>query len=112
MKFNLRTKRGAVLDSCFLQTNPFGHVKPLFGQCWWLYLPFQMRSPKQPDLALFDFTRMYQSRYAARILEKSGKRLLVALVGDSLVEVRIHLERQIFGAIQLKLTCTKGGACL
>lgn len=41
----------------------------------------------QPDVAMFDFTCMYASENAALIREKHGKRLLVALVGDSLLEV-------------------------
>eukprot|EP00116_Pleurobrachia_bachei_P019152 sb/3479414/ len=38
------------------------------------------------DVAIFDFTSMYSAEYAARILEKRGKRLLVGLVGDGLME--------------------------
>ncbi|XP_029010126.1 F-actin-monooxygenase mical2b isoform X2 [Betta splendens] len=40
----------------------------------------------QPDVAMFDFTCMYASENAALIREKHGKHLLVALVGDSLLE--------------------------
>ena len=42
----------------------------------------------QPDVAMFDFTCMYASENAALIREKRGHQLLVALVGDSLLEVR------------------------
>lgn len=42
----------------------------------------------QPDVAMFDFTSMYASENAALIREKHGHQLLVALVGDSLLEVR------------------------
>lgn len=42
----------------------------------------------QPDVAMFDFTCMYASENAALIREKCGHELLVALVGDSLLEVR------------------------
>lgn len=41
----------------------------------------------QPDVAMFDFTSMYASENAALIREKHGHQLLVALVGDSLLEV-------------------------
>ncbi|XP_055011269.1 F-actin-monooxygenase mical2b isoform X3 [Boleophthalmus pectinirostris] len=40
----------------------------------------------QPDVAMFDFTSMYASENAALIREKRGHQLLVALVGDSLLE--------------------------
>ncbi|KAF7656436.1 hypothetical protein LDENG_00041180 [Lucifuga dentata] len=40
----------------------------------------------QPDVAMFDFTSMYASENAALIREKHRHQLLVALVGDSLLE--------------------------
>ncbi|XP_036424022.1 protein-methionine sulfoxide oxidase mical2b isoform X2 [Colossoma macropomum] len=40
----------------------------------------------QPDVAMFDFTCMYASENAALVREKSSHQLLVALVGDSLLE--------------------------
>ncbi|XP_026058052.1 F-actin-monooxygenase mical2b isoform X5 [Carassius auratus] len=40
----------------------------------------------QPDVAMFDFTCMYASENAALVREKGGHQLLVALVGDSLLE--------------------------
>ncbi|XP_039664326.1 protein-methionine sulfoxide oxidase mical2b-like [Perca fluviatilis] len=40
----------------------------------------------QPDVTMFDFTSMYASENAALIREKHGHQLLVALVGDSLLE--------------------------
>ncbi|XP_077599549.1 F-actin-monooxygenase mical2b-like [Stigmatopora nigra] len=40
----------------------------------------------QPDVAMFDFTSMYASENAALIREKHEHQLLVALVGDSLLE--------------------------
>lgn len=45
----------------------------------------------QPDVAMFDFTSMYASENAALIREKAGHQLLVALVGDSLLEVRVDM---------------------
>ncbi|XP_074533430.1 F-actin-monooxygenase mical2b isoform X3 [Halichoeres trimaculatus] len=39
-----------------------------------------------PDVAMFDFTSMYASENAALIREKHGCQLVVALVGDSLLE--------------------------
>lgn len=45
----------------------------------------------QPDVAMFDFTSMYASESAALVRERFGHSVLVALVGDSLLEVRrIH----------------------
>uniref|UniRef100_A0A3B5QIR6 F-actin monooxygenase n=1 Tax=Xiphophorus maculatus TaxID=8083 RepID=A0A3B5QIR6_XIPMA len=40
----------------------------------------------EPDVTMFDFTCMYASENAALIREKHGHELLVALVGDSLLE--------------------------
>jgi len=41
----------------------------------------------QPDVAMFDFTSMYAAENACRVIERQGYRLLVALVGDTLLEV-------------------------
>ncbi|KAM7396257.1 hypothetical protein PAMP_019314 [Pampus punctatissimus] len=51
----------------------------------------------QPDVAMFDFTSMYASENAALIREKHGHQLLVALVGDSLLEVRVYSARSPSG---------------
>jgi hypothetical protein len=42
----------------------------------------------QPDVAMFDFTSMYAAENASKVLERNGYRLLMILVGDSLLEVR------------------------
>ncbi|KAF6737016.1 Protein-methionine sulfoxide oxidase mical2b, partial [Oryzias melastigma] len=49
-------------------------------------LDFAINHYRQPDVAMFDFTCMYASENAALIREKHGHQLLVALVGDSLLE--------------------------
>ncbi|XP_078405497.1 F-actin-monooxygenase MICAL2-like isoform X6 [Cetorhinus maximus] len=49
-------------------------------------LDFAMNHYDQPDVAMFDFTCMYASENAALIRERCGHQLLVALVGDSLLE--------------------------
>lgn len=41
------------------------------------------------DVALFDFTSLFAAENAARIVERRGKRLLMCLVGDSLLEVKL-----------------------
>lgn len=41
----------------------------------------------QPDVAMFDLTSMFAAEHACRIVERQGYRLLVALVGDTLLEV-------------------------
>ena len=51
-------------------------------------LDFAMNHCGQPDVAMFDFTNMYASENAALVRERFGHQLLVALVGDSLLEVR------------------------
>ncbi|KAH0620879.1 hypothetical protein JD844_021745 [Phrynosoma platyrhinos] len=50
-------------------------------------LDFAINHYGQPDVAMFDFTSMYASENAALIRERNRHQLLVALVGDSLVEV-------------------------
>ncbi|KAK2715315.1 F-actin-monooxygenase Mical-like isoform X3 [Artemia franciscana] len=40
----------------------------------------------EPDVAMFDFTSMFASENACRIVERNGKQLLMALVGDGLLE--------------------------
>ncbi|OXB61492.1 hypothetical protein ASZ78_005900 [Callipepla squamata] len=69
-------------------------------------LDFAINHYGQPDVAMFDFTCMYASENAALVREQNGHQLLVALVGDSLLEVRhlyntgdlkdIHLEIENF----------------
>ncbi|XP_028999526.1 F-actin-monooxygenase MICAL2 isoform X6 [Betta splendens] len=49
-------------------------------------LDFAMNHCGQPDVAMFDFTSMHASENAALVRERSGHQLLVALVGDSLLE--------------------------
>ncbi|XP_071766119.1 F-actin-monooxygenase mical2b isoform X1 [Centroberyx gerrardi] len=49
-------------------------------------LDFAMNHCGQPDVAMFDFTSMYASENAALVRERFGRQLLVALVGDSLLE--------------------------
>uniref|UniRef100_T1JBG6 Glucose-6-phosphate 1-dehydrogenase n=1 Tax=Strigamia maritima TaxID=126957 RepID=T1JBG6_STRMM len=40
----------------------------------------------QADVAMFDFTSMYAAESACKVLERRGHRLLMGLVGDSLLE--------------------------
>ncbi|XP_022525769.2 F-actin-monooxygenase mical2b isoform X11 [Astyanax mexicanus] len=49
-------------------------------------LDYAMNHLDQPDVAMFDFTCMYASENAALVRERFGHHLLVALVGDSLLE--------------------------
>ncbi|XP_066556533.1 F-actin-monooxygenase MICAL2 isoform X2 [Amia ocellicauda] len=49
-------------------------------------LDFAINHNGQPDVAMFDFTCMYASENAALVRERFGHQLLVALVGDSLLE--------------------------
>ncbi|XP_062850852.1 protein-methionine sulfoxide oxidase mical3b isoform X3 [Trichomycterus rosablanca] len=49
-------------------------------------LDFAMNHYGQPDVAMFDFTCMYASENAALVRQRRGHGLLVALVGDSLLE--------------------------
>ncbi|XP_072906034.1 F-actin-monooxygenase mical2-like isoform X8 [Hemitrygon akajei] len=49
-------------------------------------LDFAMNHIDQPDVAMFDFTCMYAAENASLVRERQGHQLLVALVGDSLLE--------------------------
>ncbi|TRY95668.1 hypothetical protein DNTS_026199 [Danionella cerebrum] len=49
-------------------------------------LEFAKNHAGQADVAMFDFTCMHRAENASLVKEKRGKRLLVGLVGDSLVE--------------------------
>ncbi|XP_059469420.1 F-actin-monooxygenase Mical isoform X2 [Neocloeon triangulifer] len=50
------------------------------------HLEFAVNHYGQPDVAMFDFTSMYAAENASKVLEKHGHRLLMQLVGDSLLE--------------------------
>lgn len=50
-------------------------------------LEYAINPHGDPDVSVFDFTNMYAAENASRIVEKSGHRLLINLVGDSLIEV-------------------------
>ena len=39
------------------------------------------------DVAIFDFTSLFASEHASQILERKGKRLLLCVAGDTLLEV-------------------------
>lgn len=41
----------------------------------------------RPDIAVFDFTSIKKAENSARIIERKSHKLLLALVGDSLLEV-------------------------
>ncbi|KPP77708.1 protein-methionine sulfoxide oxidase MICAL3-like [Scleropages formosus] len=49
-------------------------------------LDFAINHYGQPDVAMFDFTCMYASENAALVRQRNSHQLLVALVGDSLLE--------------------------
>ncbi|XP_061773861.1 protein-methionine sulfoxide oxidase mical3a isoform X7 [Nerophis ophidion] len=49
-------------------------------------LDFAINHYGQPDVAMFDFTCMYASENAAMVRQRNDHKLLVALVGDSLLE--------------------------
>ncbi|GAA6216708.1 protein-methionine sulfoxide oxidase mical1-like [Lates japonicus] len=49
-------------------------------------LQFAQNHVGQPDVAMFDFTCMHRAENASLVRERRGKKLLMALVGDCLVE--------------------------
>ena len=56
---------------------------------------YQLTETGVPDVAVFDFTLMYMAEHSAKIFEKYGKKLLISLVGDSLVEVGDRLAQHV-----------------
>ncbi|XP_053396788.1 F-actin-monooxygenase MICAL3-like isoform X2 [Mercenaria mercenaria] len=50
------------------------------------HLDFAVNHYGRPDLAMFDFTSLFQADNSCRVLERQGKKLLTMLVGDSLLE--------------------------
>ena len=48
---------------------------------------FEKNHRGENDVALFDFTSLFASENAARIIERKGKRILLCVAGDSLLEV-------------------------
>ena len=45
----------------------------------------------EDDVALFDFTSLFASENAARIVERKGHKILLCVAGDSLTEVSCTL---------------------
>lgn len=43
------------------------------------------------DVTMFDFTSMYAAENASKVIERNGFRLLMILVGDSLLEVSVFI---------------------
>lgn len=52
-------------------------------------LDFAKNHYGQPDVAMFDFTSLFQAENASRFIERKQRVLLTALIGDSLLEVRV-----------------------
>ena len=50
-------------------------------------LEFERNHRGENDVALFDFTSLFAAENASRIVERKGKRILMCLAGDSLLEV-------------------------
>ena len=50
------------------------------------HMDFAVNHYGQPDVAMFDFTSMFAAENASRVLERCGHKLLMCLVGDSLLE--------------------------
>ncbi|XP_038866526.1 F-actin-monooxygenase mical1-like isoform X1 [Salvelinus namaycush] len=49
-------------------------------------MQFALNHAGQPDVAMFDFTCMHRAENASLVRERKGKKLLMGLVGDCLVE--------------------------
>ena len=55
-------------------------------------LDFALNHRGQEDAAIFDFTSMHQAEHSSMIFEREGKKLLMAIVGDTLIEVTIKMK--------------------
>ena len=55
-------------------------------------LEFEKNHRGENDIALFDFTSMFASENASRIVERKGKKVFLCVAGDSLIEVSIQIE--------------------
>ena len=64
-------------------------------------MEFEKNHRGENDVALFDFTSLFASENAARIIERKGKRILLCVAGDSLLEVSTRT-----------CTCTYPSSCL
>lgn len=66
------------------------YIKDASDYCTDYQLPdmdFALNHHGEPDVALFDFTSMFQASNSCYVKEKHGKQLLLGLVGDGLLEV-------------------------
>ena len=66
------------------------YIKDASDYCTDYQLPdldFASNHHGEPDVALFDFTSMFQASNSCYVKEKHGKQLLLGLVGDGLLEV-------------------------
>lgn len=59
-------------------------------------LEFAVNHYGNADVTMFDFTSMYAAENASKVVERNGHRLLMILVGDSLLEVIIYIFKVIF----------------
>ena len=64
-------------------------------------MEFEKNHRGENDVALFDFTSLFASENAARIIERKGKRILLCLAGDSLLEVRQELNLAVVFKINI-----------
>ena len=53
------------------------------------HMDFAVNHYGKPDVAMFDFTSMFAAENASRVIERRGHKLLMCLVGDSLLEVSL-----------------------
>lgn len=53
-------------------------------------LKFAPNHRGENDVAIFDFTSLFASENASRIIERKGQRILLGIAGDSLLEVSTY----------------------
>ena len=59
-------------------------------------LDFALNHKGQEDVAIFDFTSMHQAEHSSMVFERQGKKLLMAIVGDTLIEVLFQMTKLLY----------------
>ena len=75
-------------------------------------LEFKLDARGREDVALFDFTSLFAAENAARIVERRGKRVLMCIVGDSLIEVGERLSGLAFVLVGKGWCCMRLGVMM
>ena len=62
---------------------------------------FAVNHYNKEDVAMFDFTSIHQAENSSRIFERKGKRLLMCIAGDVLLEVSTIMYRHFLSYLSI-----------